>query len=455
MNKKCRILFYNTDQMGVNYYRTLMPALDLDKQYSDDFYVEINPNINFDDPEILTYLTSFDIIHYHKELYDVRKYHNYRKALKDAGTILVMDIDDYWELSKTHPMYLNFVQNKIHMLVMKTLQFADYVTTTTELLAAEVRKVTGKDNVIVLPNAIDPDNMDQFQNNWVPDPDGRVRITYMGGSSHLQDLMQLEGVVNVLNADTSIKDKFKIILAGWDDRGKTSDINFNPEFLEDLKKANLFEPKTVKEINKAKGELGNIARIPKKIKEKYTKDDVYVKSERDLTAPESIYNKYEQILTDSQRIITDRTYISFLHKYDKNGRYAPEGNFARRWTQSSNKYANVLNETDIVLAPLEDNMFNRMKSNLKQVECWSRKLPIICSDMPPYDVDGRDMDNCILISTEKNAKKYWIKALKRLIYDADLRKQLGEQLFLDFKDKYHLSTVNKIRAEFYKRITNV
>ena len=95
-------------------------------------------------------------------------------------------------------------------------------------------------------------------------------------------------------------------------------------------------------------------------------------------------------------------------------------------------------------------MFNRMKSNLKQVECWTRKLPIVCSDIPPYNVDGRHMENCVLIPNKKNAHKYWKKYLKKLILDADLRKRLGEQLYEDFKEKYHLANVTKKRVEFYK-----
>jgi len=89
-------------------------------------------------------------------------------------------------------------------------------------------------------------------------------------------------------------------------------------------------------------------------------------------------------------------------------------------------------------------------SNLKQVECWTRKLPIVCSDIPPYNVHGRHMENCVLIPAEKNAPKYWIKYLKKLILNPDLRKQLGEQLYEDFKVEYNLAEVTKKRAEFYK-----
>ena len=93
-----------------------------------------------------------------------------------------------------------------------------------------------------------------------------------------------------------------------------------------------------------------------------------------------------------------------------------------------------------------------MKSNLKQVECWTRKLPIVCSDIPPYNVHGRHMENCVLIRSEKNAHKYWKKYLKQLVLDADLRKRLGEQLYEDFKEDYNLKNVTEKRAAFYKEV---
>lgn len=52
----------------------------------------------------------------------------------------------------------------------------------------------------------------------------------------------------------------------------------------------------------------------------------------------------------------------------------------------------------------------------------------------------------------KNARKYWVKYLKRLILDADLRKKLGEQLYEDFKVEYSLKNVTQKRAEFYKAV---
>jgi hypothetical protein len=450
MDGRIKILFYNLDGAGVNYFRTLTPAMELDKNHSDEFYTEINPQIDFNDPKFVDYLKTFHIIHYHRQfLGDSQQMVQLANELKKSGTILMCDIDDYWILHKQHPFYGMAIEKKLHVPIIENLKIADYVTTTTDLFAEEIRKVTGKDNAGVFYNSIDPIWMKQFQNNWKPDPDGRVRITYMAGSSHMGDVEQLQGVMNVLSNDWQLKDKFKVIIAGWDTEGSTTDITFNQDFGTELQKLGLWTPQTVKLINNTRGNVDMIPKLPEAIKDKY-RGKVFNSKQRDIKSDESVYLHYEKILTNNHQMITNPDYLQWLMNFERNVRYENEGNFGRRWTEKANAYAKVLDETDIVIAPLADNPFNRMKSNLKQVECWTRKLPIVCSDIPPYNVHGRHLENCILIPAEKNAHKYWQKYLKKLILDADLRKKLGEQLYEDFKVEYNLAEVTKKRAEFYK-----
>ena len=452
MNGKIRILFYNLDSAGVNYFRSLTPAMELEKNHSDEFYVEINPQIDFNDPKFIDYLKTFHIIHYHRQfLGETPKMLKLAAELKKSGTILIVDIDDYWKLHKQHPFYHISQEKKLHVPIIENLKIADYVTTTTDIFANEIRNVTGKDNVRVFYNSIDPKWMKQFQNNWKPDPDGLVRISYMAGSSHMDDIQQLRSVINVLNSDPQTKNKFKIIIAGWDTEGSTTDITFNQDFKIELEKKGLWVHEVVKAINKSKGNVDLIPKISQEIKDKY-RDKVFNSEKRDIKSEESVYLVYEKILTDNHKLIDNSDYLQWLMNFERNIKYEDEDNFGRRWTQKANIYAQVLDETDIVLAPLADNEFNKMKSNLKQVECWTRKLPIICTDIPPYNVDGKHMENCILIPNKKNAHKYWKKYLKQLILDTDLRKRLGEQLYGDFNEKYNLKNVTEKRAEFYKSV---
>lgn len=452
MDGKIRVLFYNLDGAGVNYFRTQTPAMELERNHSDKFYVEINPQIDFNDPTFVEYLKTFHIIHYHRQfLGDTQQMLRLAEELKKAGTTLIVDIDDYWELHKDHPFYVMSKERQMHIPIMENLKIADYVTTTSDIFAEEIKKITGRDNVGVFYNSIDPTWMKQFQDNWKPDPDGLVRITYMAGSSHMVDIQQLQSVVNVLQSDTATRNKFKIIIAGWDTEGKTTDYTFNQEFKIELERLGLWRHEVVKAVNKYRGDVDMIPLIPDDIKEKY-RDNVFSTNQRDIRSEESVYLVYEKILTDNHRLIENDDYMNWLMNFERNVQYENEGNFGRRWTQKANTYAKVLDETDIALAPLADNSFNRMKSNLKQVECWTRKLPIVCSDIPPYNVHGRHMENCVLIPNKKNAHKYWKKYLKQLILDADLRKKLGNQLHEDFKEEYNLANVTAKRAEFYEKI---
>ena len=49
MEKKIKILLFNFDKAGVNYFRTETPAIAPHTYHSDKFEVSLNPNINFED----------------------------------------------------------------------------------------------------------------------------------------------------------------------------------------------------------------------------------------------------------------------------------------------------------------------------------------------------------------------------------------------------------------------
>jgi len=459
MEDTIKILFHNRDAAGVNYFRTQTPAMELERYHSDEFRVEINPELDFNKPETMEYLKGFHVIHYHRQLIPgIENAIRLSNELKQAGVVLVMDVDDFWHLDKTHPYYSISREQKLYQEIMDNLKLADYVTTTTDVFAKEIRKVTGKDNVEVLYNSIDPAWMKQFKDNWTPDPDGLVRITYMAGSSHKGDVQQLKGAIAKLNSDKQTHGKFKVIVAGWDTAGSTTDITFNQEFAKVLKRVGLWNKDMVKAVNRSRGDVDALP-IPSDIKEKF-RGNVFITNKRDIHSEESIYLEYEKILTDNYGIIDDPDYIEWLGKYERD-KYPKEDHYARRWTEKANMYATVLDETDIAIAPLADHRFNNMKSNLKQVECWTRKLPVVCTDVIPYNVHGKHMENCVLIPT-KNTKgepikdkymdKQWYKYLKKLILDADLRKELGENLYKEFGELYHLKNVTDKRAKFYNSV---
>jgi glycosyltransferase involved in cell wall biosynthesis len=449
---KIKILFFTKDKGGVNYFRIETPAIQLKNDYSDEFDITVKTDIKGNSMDtIFDEFKNYDIIQYHRTLLS-NKVTNLEliKRLKEVGVKLIVDIDDYWVLDKTHPLYSYSIETELASITIQNVTNADYVTTTTEHLKKELQKYNK--NVFVVYNSVNPDLQPQFKNNNNFNRD-IVNITYLGGSSHFYDVKLLEGVVNILNSDISVKNKFKIILGGFDITGTTSERTLNPEFVKAMQVLKLYDNKLISFLKATNGDLTKIKNLPQEIIKTFN-GKVFITNKRDIRPNESVYYKYEQILTDNYRLIGDnKEYMNFLNKFSKE-KYINENNinYLRRWTTKTNEYAKILDESDIILAPLVDHTFNNMKSNLKQVEASTRKLPIVCSDIIPYNVDGVHNHNSILIKDKKNQEKDWAKALKKLILDKDFRLELGNNLYNDFKDKYSLIEVTKTRVELYKSL---
>lgn len=84
------------------------------------------------------------------------------------------------------------------------------------------------------------------------------------------------------------------------------------------------------------------------------------------------------------------------------------------------QYPKLLAEFDILLAPLEDNAFNRAKSDLKLLEAGICGIPWVASPLPAY----RDWGVGGLFAATPDE---WEGALLRLIDDAGLRQRLGAE----------------------------
>jgi glycosyltransferase involved in cell wall biosynthesis len=83
---------------------------------------------------------------------------------------------------------------------------------------------------------------------------------------------------------------------------------------------------------------------------------------------------------------------------------------------------------DIALAPLEDNRFNRSKSNIKCLEAASIRIPCLCSDVQPYNefcsLGGSDLKWLLC-----NSRNDWIKKLNILVNDKAIRDDLGNKMY--------------------------
>lgn len=76
---------------------------------------------------------------------------------------------------------------------------------------------------------------------------------------------------------------------------------------------------------------------------------------------------------------------------------------------------------DLAVAPLEHNLFNDCKSNLRLLEYGACGYPVVCSDVPPY--------RCGLpVARVKNRHKDWVDAIRGHIHDLDAAAAQGDAL---------------------------
>lgn len=417
MSKKIKVLVVPSDRTGCGYFRSTKPHIVLEEMFPDEFHVDIEyePQIQNDE-----WLKQYDLIHFHRTIgnYDFmpdRKDENGNviegtmSRLKRLGIPTIMDLDDYWTPGSHHPAYLLIKESGVDKKIIENLKLADYVSTTTNIFANEIRKYN--QNVFILPNGIDPREKQYTPN---PEQSNRLRIAFLGGSSHLKDLELLNGVVNKINSD-GLLDKVQFVLCGFDLRG------------------------FITMIDEKTGQ----------------------RTQRKIEPMESVWYKYEQIFTDNYSIVSQR-YKDYLLSFTKDEYDDLENEPYRRvWTKPISTYATNYNLFDVSLAPLSEHIFNKLKSELKIIEAGFHKKALIAQDFGPYKINSINAfekggiinpdGNILLVQTDKNHKQ-WYQHIKRLINNPELVKQLSNNLFDTVKDTYSIQTITKKRADWYKSI---
>lgn len=78
-------------------------------------------------------------------------------------------------------------------------------------------------------------------------------------------------------------------------------------------------------------------------------------------------------------------------------------------------------DLDLALAPLEDNLFNRCKSNLRLLEYGACGFPVVCSDIAPYQGD-------LPVTRVKPRFRDWVDAIHMHTHDLDAAAAAGAAL---------------------------
>ena len=400
---KINVLVVPSDRTGVGKFRSVDPHVFLQNLYPDDFHIDIIYDVPMNNME---FWKKYQIIAFHRSITpDFEASHELIQKLNGMGIVTIDDMDDYWMPTKEHPIHDVIRFNKINEKITANLKVAKYVTTTTSIFADEIMKLNK--NVVIFPNAINP-NEPQFKE---PTPKSdKLRIGWLGGSSHLHDLQLLDQSFSKL---TQYKDKLQYVLCGFDTRG------------------------SVTEINAQTGEH----------------------KKRDILPHETVWAQYEKIFTQNYSTVSE-DYKKYLNVFSTEG-YPNEMNepYLRVWTRPVQSYAKNYSKFDVSLAPIKNHIFNRMKSQLKVIEAGFYKKAIIASNLGPYTIDlkhsldhGNFVDGNALLVDENRNHSDWAKFIEKLVKNPNMAKDMGERLYETVKDKYDLNVVTKARAEFYKSI---
>jgi glycosyltransferase involved in cell wall biosynthesis len=383
---KIKILVIEVNNAGVGKYRFNDPHINLQSTHREDFLIDImqNPPLHEKD-----FVSNYDAIVGQGTLVMNDAVFKLFEGLKKDGMKIILDLDDYWRLPPTHALYKK-LEDQWKTLTSR-LSIADLITTTTAALGNEIIKYNKK--VVVIPNAINPEE-EQFTPKTIESE--KVRIGWIGGSSHLEDLKLLSSMVNKLYGMN--KQEVQMVMAGFNNLVRNSET----------------------------GEITESKR-PK------------------------VWMECETVFTNRYMLHND-DYIHYLLTPKQEEYPDIENQFYRRiWTKPIQTYGESYNHIDIALAPLKDIHFNKMKSQLKLIEAGFHKKPLIASKISPYEIDGIHGKNCFLVEEKKSHKDFYDFA-KKLLRNPQMRIDMGEALYETVKDKYDINNVSKKRAQAYKSL---
>jgi glycosyltransferase involved in cell wall biosynthesis len=205
-----KVFMINSGYSGCNYVRIMIPAhhngFVTDKKSVYDMGKEA------DMEQVKGGLEWADVVVFHRP--EKEEYHTLAKILKQKGKKIVADNDDTFHLGAYHPLG-DFTPDgvKVEMAkrnesISRFMKECDLVTCSTKTLAKEYSE--WNENVIILPNYVDPDDWDKPKKN-----DGdKVRIGLVGSVAYEFDYLHVKDVIRQL----SKRDDVQIVLIGLGDK---------------------------------------------------------------------------------------------------------------------------------------------------------------------------------------------------------------------------------------------
>jgi glycosyltransferase involved in cell wall biosynthesis len=177
-----KVYFIGSKYMGCNYVRTLLPLWNNGWKGDVDSLFRGRKK-----PEsIVNELLASDIVVFHRA--DTIDHHKTAQILRDNGVKIVFDNDDTFKNLEQDAIYRRITKTrytegmkKVNELMDRFISEADAVTTTTDFLAEEYKKLNKK--VFVLPNCVDSLDWPEPKRNETD----RVRVGIVGSVAYYND----------------------------------------------------------------------------------------------------------------------------------------------------------------------------------------------------------------------------------------------------------------------------
>lgn len=173
------ILIHVDDLNGINYHRLIAPFTRLMETTDLRFYWFAKlEELKLYDLDIVSHI----II---SRKLAITNYKAFRDMLDKYEIKLILDNDDFWELSVDNPAYLVY-EFYMEKRIKETIRIADEVWTPSKFLAKMTRRVRANANIKIIPNGINP-NEDQWKDVKKYDSE-QLRFGYIGANGHSKDV---------------------------------------------------------------------------------------------------------------------------------------------------------------------------------------------------------------------------------------------------------------------------
>jgi len=162
------------------------------------------------------------------------------------------------------------------------------------------------------------------------------------------------------------------------------------------------------------------------------------------------FNKgIDKILKEYPNVVF-KTVGAFIPKYKMRwgARYSHSFGNVDVYKWIKNKFPLAMKETDIFVAPLTENTYNRCRSSIKFLETSSAKRAGVWQNIRQYREVVDDGKNGFLARMARD----WYKAIKRLIDDKELRKQMGKEAFKTVERDWTIDAHLDAYGQFFKKV---